>query len=180
VEEQPAWNGRNQSELRPSARITSDHAHPTPGGSLISTPRPHRLRAGRYRQRRSRPPPGPQGAVGKRLKLGRPDDKAPWLSSGRCGRRSLPPVGDRSLRHLYPVLQRAQHRSGSWCAPPRPLASRADSAIRVAIDKDQPVSSDHGIPGGAMPSPCRASSHFACPLRGCALALAMAGSSHSS
>jgi hypothetical protein len=121
-----------------------------------------------------------QNAVGKRLKLVRPDAVAPWL-------RVIAVVADVRYREwetsrfdvYIPLEQRAQHRSDfvvRTSNDPLALSGEIQRAI-ASIDKDQPVSSLTTV--DSLVAETFALPRFNLTLlvvfAGCALALAMAG-----
>jgi len=121
-----------------------------------------------------------QDAVGRRLKLGGPDSKAPWLKVVAVVADVRYREWENSRFDIYiPVEQRAQHRSDfvvRTSQDPQSLAGEIQRAV-AAIDKDQPVSSLTTVESLVAET-------FALPrfnltllalFAGCALALAMAG-----
>jgi putative ABC transport system permease protein len=121
-----------------------------------------------------------QNAVGKRLKLARPDAASPWLAVVAVVADVRYREWETSRFDIYiPVGQRAQHRSDFVVRTSQdPLALSGDIQRAVAaIDKDQPVSSLTTVDSlvdetFALP---RFNLTLLALFAGCALALAMAG-----
>jgi predicted permease len=121
-----------------------------------------------------------QNAVGKRLKLVRPDAVAPWLTVVAVVADVRYREWETSRFDIYiPLEQRAQHRSDfvvRTSQDPLALSGEIQRAV-AAIDKDQPVSSLTTV--DSLVAKTFALPRFNLTLlalfAGCALALAMAG-----
>jgi predicted permease len=121
-----------------------------------------------------------QNAVGRRIKLSRPDGKAPWLKVVAVVADVRYREWETSRFDIYiPFEQRAQHRSDfvvRTSQEPLALAGEIQRAV-AAIDKDQPVSSLTTVDSlvaetFALP---RFNLTLLAVFAACALALAMAG-----
>ena len=158
------------------------HAHSRARRPRFQRPRPHRRRTA-WPSSAPRSPrrywPG-QDAVGKRIKLARPDGQgAVAEGGGRGGRRAVSRMGDLALRYLHslPAARAASQRfRGAHGAGPAG-AGRRNPARRRRLDKDQPVSSLTTV--DSLVAETFALPRFNLTLlalfAGCALALAMAG-----
>jgi putative ABC transport system permease protein len=121
-----------------------------------------------------------QEAVGRRIKLARPDGKAPWLKVVAVVTDVRYREWENSRLDIYiPFQQRAPHRSDfvvRTSQDPLALAGEIQRAV-YAIDKDQPVSSLTTVESlvaetFALP---RFNLTLLAAFASCALALAMAG-----
>ena len=118
--------------------------------------------------------------VGKRIKLARPDAKAPWLNVVGVASDVRYREWENARYDIYiPLEQRAQHRSDfvvRTSRNPQTLAAEIERAV-AAIDKDQPLSSLTTVDW--LVRETFALPRFNLTLVGvfaaCALALAMAG-----
>jgi putative ABC transport system permease protein len=121
-----------------------------------------------------------QPAVEKRIKLARPDAKAPWLTVVGVVSDVRYREWESARYDIYiPLQQRAQHRSDfvvRTARDPQALAGEIERAV-ASIDKDQPVSSLTTV--DSLVQETFALPRFNLTLAGvfaaCALALAMAG-----